>query len=86
MADDRFSFVEGAYRSAAGTYQVSWERKENEICYHLEVPFDAQAEFILEKGVAATVNGEISSRLEKEGSILEYTVDTKRVQKEGEKK
>ena len=46
------------YVSAAGLYRSGWERRDGMIHYHVEIPFDAEAEFVPENEEAAlTVNG-----------------------------
>lgn len=50
MPDDRVDWVKLEYRSAAGTYRISWKNRKKTIQYRITVPFSAQAEFILPQG------------------------------------
>jgi alpha-L-rhamnosidase len=44
---DRLQYARCTYESAAGRYEVSWERHGHEICYTVSVPFEARALLIL---------------------------------------
>ena len=62
--DDRFDWVECEYLSAAGTYKSSWEKTEDSMIYHVTVPFDAEAKFILHNsGQKITINGKYANEL-----------------------
>ena len=69
LLDERFSYVEGEFRSAAGRYVVRWEREVEKICYRIVVPFDAQAEVFLGKGARVSVDGKDWQSAEEGGSI-----------------
>lgn len=57
-ADKRLHGIKCEYLSAAGRYRSAWERREGSILYHVEVPFDANAEFIPpDEKALITVNG-----------------------------
>ncbi|HHV12514.1 MAG TPA: family 78 glycoside hydrolase catalytic domain [Clostridiales bacterium] len=59
--DSRFDWVEGEYLSAAGLYRCSWKREGNEVGYHIEIPFDAQAELLLPgKNSCIIINNQIT--------------------------
>lgn len=71
-ADGRLSWVEASCRTAAGLYRSSWKREEDAVVYQVEVPFDAEAEFILATGAgngAVLVNGEVCEKLQKDGRL-----------------
>ncbi len=50
LPDDMMEWVKLEYRSAAGTYRISWKNRKNTIQYRITVPFSAQAVFILPQG------------------------------------
>lgn len=59
QVDSRFTWVEGEYLSAAGLYQCSWKREDENVIYNITIPFDAQAELILPgKANSATINSQ----------------------------
>lgn len=69
--DARFEWAEAEYQSAAGTYKSSWRKTEQGVAYHITVPFDAKAHFVLSGKVAkATVNNETSNELCNNEAIL----------------
>jgi alpha-L-rhamnosidase len=47
MPDKRLPAAEAEYRSAKGTYRSGWKKTEGGYCFEIEVPFDAEAEFVL---------------------------------------
>ena len=49
-ADDRLDFVECAYDSAAGRYEVSWKHTEAGLQVRMVIPFDCEAEFVRPDG------------------------------------
>lgn len=58
MPDSRFDHVRAVYRSAAGRYVSGWKQVEGGVEYEVEVPFDAEADFILPAGSGEVlVNG-----------------------------
>ena len=66
--DERFSYARAEYRSAAGRYQSGWEQTEEGMIFRLEIPFDAEAEFLLpKKASSARINGTDSGELLREG-------------------
>ena len=47
-ADERLGFVDGVLETSAGTYRSSWKvNDDHTVTYNIEIPFDAEAEFIL---------------------------------------
>lgn len=75
ITDNRFSWIESEYLSAAGLYKSSWKREGNKTVYQITVPFDAKAKFILaKKGNEAKVmvNGEESEELMEKLEIVLY--------------
>mgnify|MGYP000846742293 FL=1 len=68
--DDRLDWAQGEYLSAAGVYKSSWKKAEGETIYHVMVPFDAQAEFVLtEASDRVTINGKDSCELVKSSKV-----------------
>lgn len=64
LTDMRLTHVAADYESAAGLIRSGWQRTGDSIVYTVEVPFDSQAEFQLEKPVgAAQINGRPSADL-----------------------
>ncbi len=64
MPDSRFDHVRAVYRSAAGRYVSGWKQVEGGVEYEVEVPFDAEADFILPAGSGEVlVNGVRSASL-----------------------
>lgn len=58
LTDPRLGGMKCEYISAAGLYKSGWERRDGLIHYHVEIPFDAQAEFIPENESAElNING-----------------------------
>lgn len=47
MPDESMEWVKLEYRSAAGTYRISWKNRKRTVQYRVTVPFSAQAVFIL---------------------------------------
>jgi alpha-L-rhamnosidase len=79
MPDARFDHASAWYNSAAGKYVSGWKKTETGMEYEVTVPFDAEAEFILEdRGSAVTLNGEPCAALAETGRITlpagSYTV------------
>ncbi len=76
QTDERFDFAEAEYLSAAGLYKSSWRRTNNRVVYHITVPFDARARFILEdklftdKELTVNVNGQLSEELTSKRELL----------------
>ena len=48
--DDRLDFVDCAYDSAAGRYEVSWKRTDAGVQVRVVIPFDCTAEFVRPDG------------------------------------
>ena len=48
-ADARLKFVEGRLNASAGLFKSGWEYADDgTVTYRVEVPFNAEAEFVLE--------------------------------------
>lgn len=83
QADRRFEWIEGMYESASGTYRCGWKQEGDQITYQVEVPFDAEAEFIIEQGLKEVkVDQGTASLQAEEGKILltagKYKITAKR--------
>lgn len=83
QTDRRFEWVDGVYESASGTYRCGWKQEEDGITYEVEVPFDAEAEFIVEPGLKDVRVGQNTASLQAvEGKILltagKYKITAKR--------
>lgn len=71
QTDARLGWVNAEYLSAAGLYKSSWKKAAGKTVYHVTVPFDAQAKFILAKPSGeVTINGEISQKLVDHAEIM----------------
>lgn len=69
--DPRFTSVESDYFSASGRYRSEWRRTEGGFVFTVEVPFDAEAAFVLpSKFAAVTVNGAADLSLAETGRTL----------------
>jgi len=70
MTDKRFDHAKATYHSAAGLYVSGWQQIEGGVRYTVQVPFDAEAQFVLTgKAARVTVNGEACSALAETGSL-----------------
>ncbi len=58
VTDPRFGSVSAQYDSASGLYKTAWTRDEEKVSYHVEIPFDCEAEFVPEAQGVWTLNGE----------------------------
>jgi len=82
--DPRFESVLAEYNSAAGRYVSGWKRENGGILYTVEVPFDAEAEFVLHSGAEfAEVNGLYCEGLVTEGKLTLCTGQYKILVKQG---
>lgn len=84
QTDRRFEWVDGVYESAAGTYRCGWKQEGDSVICQVEVPFDAEAEFIPEAGLKEyRVNGIEPDAWAKDGKILltsgKYEITAKRI-------
>lgn len=70
MPDERLEHARAEYKSAAGRYVSGWRRVEGGFAYEVEVPFDAEARFELERrGGHVTLNGEPCRELAEAGAV-----------------
>ena len=68
--DARFEFAHARYQSASGTYESGWRRADGKLIYTLKIPFNCQAEFVLDRACAAArVNGAPCAQLSGEGRV-----------------
>lgn len=58
VTDPRFAFVRAEYDSAAGLYKSAWTRDDRHLVCQVEVPFDAQADFVPQFEGTWIVDGE----------------------------
>ena len=71
QTDARFDYAKASYLSASGLYRSEWKRDGNRTVYTVEVPFDAQALFVLARPAGKVlVNGEESEELRKNQRLL----------------
>ncbi|QOV18450.1 family 78 glycoside hydrolase catalytic domain [Blautia liquoris] len=71
QTDDRLGWVECEYLSAAGLYKISWKIEQGKTTYHVSVPFDSQAKFVLPKASSqATINGEYNHDLVENSEVM----------------
>lgn len=69
--DSKFTNVLAQYNSASGIFVSGWRRENDSIIYTVEVPFDAEAEFVLNSRVeAASVNGLDCKELVVDGKLV----------------
>lgn len=74
--DERFDWVRMVYESPYGLIRSEWEKKENGILYTIEVPFDAEADFILNQdSTERKINGE-NSMLNNDGKVIRLSKGT----------
>lgn len=56
--DERFEWVRMSYDSAKGKIRSEWRKKDNGYFYKVEIPFDTEADFVLNQDAeTVTVNG-----------------------------
>lgn len=68
--DDRFDWVRMAYESPYGLIRSEWEKKGSGILYTIEVPFDTEADFILNQDATELqINGE-NVMLNNDGKVI----------------
>lgn len=69
--DSRFTSVLAEYNSAAGLYVSGWRKENGAVVYTVEVPFDAEAEFVLHASAdVAAVNGVYCKELVEDGKLM----------------
>ncbi len=62
--DERFDFARAEYLSAAGLYKSGWEKTDSGVVYHITIPFDAKARFIVRDTISSVkVNGILHKEL-----------------------
>ncbi len=67
----QIDWVEAEYLSAAGLYKSSWKHTKSKTIYSITIPFDAEAEFVLqEKADRIFINGEISEDLLRDKFVI----------------
>lgn len=70
MPSRRFDSAQAAYDSSSGRFESGWTWEKAGICYRIQIPFNASAEFILPDGQKeAAVNGEPSAELQETGKL-----------------
>ena len=68
--DERFDWVRMSYDSACGPIRSEWEKKDGGVLYTIEVPFDTEADFVLNHNARVTqINEENCPPLKKGESI-----------------
>ena len=56
--DERFDWVCMSYNSARGLIRSAWKKQDNGTLYTVEVPFDTEADFVLDYDASVTkING-----------------------------
>ena len=76
--DRRLSYVKGEYHSVSGIYRSSWEYQEDNVVFHVTIPFNCEACFIVPAGLdLITVNGEVNTKRELCLSKGKYSILTK---------
>lgn len=68
--DERFEWVNMQYDSAKGSIRSEWKKEENGYLYTVEVPFDTEADFVLNQDAEVVIiNNERQSALAKGDKI-----------------
>ena len=52
--DERFDWVRMSYDSTHGSIRSEWEKKNGGVLYTIEVPFDTEADFVLNHDARVT--------------------------------
>lgn len=84
--DSRFEYARAEYQSTYGLIESGWKRTEDSWTFQVTVPFDTEAEFVLEEKVREQASGKVElkmsdgkempeaeEKLRKEGHILLQT-------------